>query len=264
MSVSEKRRAVIAGNWKMFKTCAETRRFFEQLVPQIGSVDYCDIVVAPPFTALTAAAEAVRGSAVRLAAQDLYWEPEGAYTGEVSAAMLSEVGCAYGIVGHSERRQLFGETDDGVAKKIAALLSRDLTAIFCVGETLEDRESGNAERHVQSQLRAGLAQLTAPDLSHIIVAYEPVWAIGTGRTATPDVAQQMHATIRNVISDVYGPAAGEVLRILYGGSVKPGNIADLMAQTDIDGALVGGASLEAASFAAIVHYPEAGPGSGGS
>ncbi len=250
------RRGVIAGNWKLFKTRAQTRSFFEALLPTIAGVDHCDVIVAPPFTALSVGAEATRESVVDISSQDVYWEEEGAYTGQVSAPMLREAGCAYSIVGHSERRQLFGETDETVSKKISAVLGQKMKAIVCVGETLEEREGGTAEKLVEKQLRAGLAQLTAPDLSNIIIAYEPVWAIGTGRTATPEIAQQMHASIRDVISEVYDSTVAESLRILYGGSVKPGNIADLMAQPDIDGALVGGASLEAESFAAIIRYTE--------
>ena len=250
------RREIIAGNWKLFKTLAGTRDFFDALLPDIAGVDHCDVIVAPPFTALSAAADAVRGSAVAISAQDVYWEADGAYTGEVSAPMLRDAGCDYSIIGHSERRQLFGETDETVSRKISAVLAQQMKAIVCVGETLEEREGGRAEKLVESQLRAGLAQLTAPGLSNIIVAYEPVWAIGTGRTATPEIAGQMHAAIRGVISETYGETVAESLRILYGGSVKPGSIADLMAQPDIDGALVGGASLDAGSFAAIIRYGE--------
>ncbi len=250
------RRGVIAGNWKLFKTRAQTRSFFEALIPAIAGVDHCDVIVAPPFTALSVAAEVTLGSVVAISSQDVYWEEDGAYTGQVSAPMLREAGCAYSIVGHSERRQLFGETDETVSKKISAVLGQKMKAIVCVGETLGEREGGTAEKLVEKQLRAGLARLTAPDLSNIIVAYEPVWAIGTGRTATPAIAQQMHASIRGVIAEVYDSTVAGSLRILYGGSVKPGNIADLMAQSDIDGALVGGASLEAESFAAIIRYTE--------
>ncbi len=249
------RRPVITGNWKMFKTRAAAREFFDALLPAIAGVDHCDIVVAPPFTALDAAVEAARGSRVAVAAQDLHWESEGAFTGEVSAPMLADAGCAYSIVGHSERRQLFGETDETVRRKIRALMDAGLSAIACVGETLEERESGEAEATVRGQLAGGLAELTGSGLSHIIVAYEPVWAIGTGRTATPDVAAAMHGVIRDAVAGRFGSAEAEALRILYGGSVKPGNIAELMAQPDIDGALVGGASLDAASFESIVRYP---------
>jgi len=248
------RRPVIAGNWKLFKTLAETREFFSAIAPALRGVDHCDIVVAPPFTALQSAVEAARGTEVRIAAQDVYWEPEGAFTGEISAPMLADIGCRYAIVGHSERRQFFGETDQTVSRKIPAVLRSGLQAILCVGETLTERESGDAENTVSQQLRGGMAQLTGSDLSHIIVAYEPVWAIGTGRTATPEIAGHMHAAIRSVIAGDWGAGSAEDLRILYGGSVKPANIGELMAAPDIDGALVGGASLDAKSFAEIVRY----------
>ncbi len=248
------RREIIAGNWKLFKTQAETRAFFDALLPAIAGVDHCDVVVAPPFTVLSAAADAVKGRPVAISSQDVYWEEEGAYTGEVSASMLRDAGCKYAIIGHSERRQLFGETDRTVSRKISAVLAQGMKAIVCVGESLEEREGGTAEKLVKSQLGAGLAQLTASELSNIIVAYEPVWAIGTGQTATPEIAGRMHAAIRGAILESYGQTVAESLRILYGGSVKPGSIADLMAQADIDGALVGGASLDAESFAAIIRY----------
>jgi triosephosphate isomerase len=250
------RRPIIAGNWKLFKTRSQTREFFEAFLPKIDGLEHCDIVVAPPFTALDTAAAAAAGSGVGIAAQDVYWEPEGAFTGEVSAPMLAEVGCTYVIVGHSERRQYFGETDLTVSRKIGAVISGGMKPIVCVGETLEERESGEAEATVRRQLTGGLGPLTPPDLSPIIVAYEPVWAIGTGRTATPEIAQGMHAAIRSAVGEMYGSAPAEALPILYGGSVKPDNIAELMAAPDIDGALVGGASLKPDSFAAIVRYPE--------
>jgi len=248
------RRPVIAGNWKLFKTEAQTREFFSRLVPSIESVDHCDVVVAPPFTSLAAAVDATRGSNVAISAQDVYWEAEGAFTGEISAPMLAELGCGYSIIGHSERRQYFGETDETVSRKIGAVLEAGLKAIVCVGESLAQREAGEAEAVVQKQLTGGLAQLTGPDLSHIIVAYEPVWAIGTGRSATPEIAQTMHRVIRDAVSGLFDSSEAESLRILYGGSVKPDNVAELMAQTDIDGGLVGGASLKAESFEAIIRY----------
>jgi len=250
------RRPIIAGNWKLFKTLRGTREFFGALRPDIDGVDHCEVIVAPPFTVLRTAVEAAEGASIAIAAQDVYWEPEGAFTGEVSAPMLADVGCRYVIIGHSERRQFFGETDQTVSRKIPAVFEAGMQAMVCVGETLAERESGNAETVVSGQLRAGLAQLTAADLSHIIVAYEPVWAIGTGRTATPEIAQVMHRSIRTVIAGAWGDGPASGLRILYGGSVKPANIAQLMAQADIDGALVGGASLDAGAFAQIVRYPE--------
>jgi triosephosphate isomerase len=248
------RRPVIAGNWKMFKTRAETGAFFDAFLPQIRDTSHCDIVVAPPFTAIATAAAKAEGTGVAISGQDVHWESQGAFTGQVSVQMLLEAGCTYTIIGHSERRQLFGETDETVDKKTRAALAGGLKAIVCVGETLAERDAGQALDVVRRQVRQGLGRLTSSDLSHIIVAYEPVWAIGTGRTATPAIAAEMHAAIRKTYAEIYHEAAAGALRILYGGSVKPDNITALMKEEDIDGALVGGASLEAASFAAIVKY----------
>jgi len=238
----------------MYKTRGETSAFFQGLIPQIQSVAHCDIVVAPPFTALATAVEEAARTPVKISAQDVHWEKEGAFTGEVSVRMLREVGCAYTIIGHSERRQYFGETDETVHKKTVAAVAGGLKAIVCVGELLSERDSGQAVEVVRRQVRNGLAGLTGPDLSNIIVAYEPVWAIGTGRTATPEIAAEMHAAIRKTFAEIYNEAAADGLRILYGGSVKPDNISALMKKEDIDGALVGGASLDPASFAAIIKY----------
>ena len=249
------RRPVIAGNWKMFKTRAETSAFFDALIPEIQDIEHCDIVVAPPFTALSTAADEADGTRVKISAQDVHWEKDGAFTGEVSVRMLVEVGCTYTIIGHSERRQFFGETDETVAKKTQAAIAGDLQAIVCVGEMLAERDAGQAIDVVHRQVRNGLGRLTETDLSHIIVAYEPVWAIGTGRTATPAIAAEMHAAIRKTFAEIYNEVAADTLRILYGGSVKPDNITALMKEEDIDGALVGGASLDPASFAAIIKYP---------
>src|SRR5947209_6058876 len=248
------RRPIIAGNWKMFKTRAETRAFFDALIPEIQNVEHCDIVVAPPFTALPTAVDETDGTRVAISAQDVHWEKEGAFTGEVSVRMLRESGCAYTIIGHSERRQFFGEMDETVEKKTRAAVAGGLKAIVCVGELLAERDAGQAVDVVRRQVRDGLGRLTGPDLSHIIVAYEPVWAIGTGRTATPEIAAEMHAEIRKTFAEIYKAAAADALRILYGGSVKPDNISALMKKEDIDGALVGGASLDPASFAAIIKY----------
>jgi triosephosphate isomerase len=248
------RKPVIAGNWKMFKTRAETRAFFDQLMPLVQNVEHCEIVVAPPFPSLATAAVKTEGTRIRIAAQDVFWEPQGAYTGEVSIGMLLDAGCTLTIIGHSERRQYFGETDETVEKKTRAAVAGGLRAIVCVGETLTERDAGKALDVVKRQLREGLGRLTPADLSHIIVAYEPVWAIGTGRTATPAIAAEMHAAIRKTFAEIYNEAAADALRILYGGSVKPDNIVALMKEEDIDGALVGGASLDAASFAAIINY----------
>ena len=248
------RRPIIAGNWKMYKTRQETFAFFRGLIPQIQESRHCEIVVAPPFTALSTAVAEAEGTRIAVSAQDVHWEPQGAFTGEISVKMLIDVGCTYTIIGHSERRQFFGETDETVEKKTLAAVAGGLNAIVCVGETLSERDSGQAVEVVRRQVRNGLGRLTTPDLSHIIVAYEPVWAIGTGRTATPEIAAEMHAAIRKTFTEIFNEAAGNALRILYGGSVKPDNISALMKKEDIDGALVGGASLDPASFAAIIKY----------
>ncbi|PYU32518.1 MAG: triose-phosphate isomerase [Acidobacteria bacterium] len=248
------RRPVIAGNWKMYKTQAETRAFFAALKPQVAGSTHCDIVVAPPYTALAAAVEAVRGSAISIAAQDVHWEKEGAFTGEVSTKMLVEAGCRGVIIGHSERRQYFGETDEAVHKKLKAALEADLVPIVCVGETLKEREAGQTETVLNRQFRGGFSTLTGAEFSRIIIAYEPVWAIGTGRTATPEMAAEAHRFLRQLAAAGFTPERAAGLRILYGGSVKPDNIKGLMAQVEIDGALVGGASLDAQSFASIVNF----------
>jgi len=248
------RRSIIAGNWKMFKTIAETRAFFSSFLPLVADVSHCEIVIAPPFTALAAASLAAAGSRIAVSAQDVYWEKEGALTGEVSLSMLLDAGCTYTIIGHSERRQFFGETDETVNRKTRAAIAGGLQPIVCVGETLTERDAGKASEVVRRQVRNGLAQLTEVDLSPIIVAYEPVWAIGTGRTATPETAAEMHGEIRKTVQEIWGANSASALRILYGGSVKPNNIQELMQREDVDGALVGGASLDPASFAAIVKY----------
>jgi triosephosphate isomerase (TIM) len=248
------RRPIIAGNWKMFKTRSETSAFFDSLIPEILDVEHCDIVVAPPFTVLATAVEEADGTRVAVSSQNVHWEAEGAFTGEISVRMLLDLGCTYAIVGHSERRQYFGETDESVAKRAKSAVKGGLYAIVCVGETLSERDAGQALEVVRRQVREALGQLTASDLSHIIVAYEPVWAIGTGRTATPEIAGEMHAEIRKIFAEIHSPSAADALRILYGGSVKPDNISALMKKEDIDGALVGGASLDPASFARIIKY----------
>ena len=248
------RTPIIAGNWKMFKTLGATRGFFADFLPRVSGVSHCEIVVAPPFTALTAASAAVAGTRVAISSQDVYWEKEGAFTGEVSVPMLLDAGCRYTLIGHSERRQFFGETDETVNRKVRAAIPGGLQPIVCVGETLAERDGGNQVDVVRRQVRSGLAQLTESDLSPIIVAYEPVWAIGTGRTATPETAAEMHGEIRKTIGEIWGGRVAAATRILYGGSVKPDNIKELMRREDIDGALVGGASLDPTSFAAIVKY----------
>lgn len=249
------RRPVIAGNWKMHKTRAETRVFFQRFLPLVADAEHCDILIAPPFTALSTAVEATRGTRVSIAAQDLHWESEGAFTGEISAGMLVEVGCRAVIVGHSERRLLFGESNEQVARKTLAALAAGLVPIVCLGETLPQREQGCAEQVLQRQFEQSLGALTAEQFSRIMIAYEPVWAIGTGRTATPAMAAAMHRFVRRLVAQQGGETVAEQMRILYGGSVRPDNIVALMNEPEIDGVLVGGASLEAESFAAIVQYP---------
>src|ERR1700737_1751167 len=247
-----KRRRVIAGNWKMFKTQAETRAFFAAFVPLVSGARHCDIVVAPPFTAISAAVEATRGGNIAIGGQDVFWEKEGAFTGEIAPPMLVEAGCRYVIIGHSERRQYFGETEETVFKKTKAALVAGLTPIVCVGETLADREA-NRTRHVcDRQFHGGVGALTTEEFSRILVAYEPVWAIGTGRVATPAMAAEAHKFIRQFAAEKFSASLASALCILYGGSVKPDNIQGLMAQEELDGALVGGASLDPKSFGAIV------------
>ena len=239
----------------MYKTVGDAVDTALALKPLVANANHCDVVIAPVFTALKTVADRLEGSNIRVAGQDCSTEvEEGAHTGEVLASMLKDVGARYVIIGHSERRQYYCETDVQVNKKTHAGIKSGLTVIVCVGETLDQREQGSAENVVSTQLSGGLSGLTPSDLDRIIVAYEPVWAIGTGRTATPEQAQEMHAFIRRVFAERHSTAAADALRILYGGSVKPDNIAGLMEQADIDGALVGGASLQAESFAQIVNY----------
>jgi triosephosphate isomerase len=248
-----KRRRVIAGNWKMFKTQAETRAFFAAFLALVRGARHCDIVVAPPFTAINAAVESSRESNVAIGAQDVFWEKEGAFTGEISPPMLVEAGCRYVIIGHSERRQFFGETEESVAKKTRAALAAGLTPIVCVGELLDQREGGHTEEVCERQFLGGPGALTAEEFSRMLIAYEPVWAIGTGKTATPEIAAETHRFLRKCAEKKFSPALAAAVRILYGGSVKPDNIQGLMAQEELDGALVGGASLDAKSFASIVN-----------
>ncbi|MFN2453962.1 MAG: triose-phosphate isomerase [Pyrinomonadaceae bacterium] len=249
------RKPVIAGNWKMYKTVAESVETALALKPLVANANHCEVVIAPVFTALKTVADRLEGSNIAVAGQNCSTEmDEGAHTGEVSANMLRDAGASHVIVGHSERRQYYCETDSFVSRKTQAALVAGLTVIVCIGETLEQREAGTAERVISGQLEGSLSGLTATDLPRIMLAYEPVWAIGTGRTATPEQAQQMHAFIRRVFAESHSPEKAQSLRILYGGSVKPDNVAGLMKETDIDGALVGGASLQADSFAQIVNY----------
>ncbi len=244
----------IAGNWKMHKTVGEAVSLAEALAPRVDGLAGVEVAVAPPFTALAATGKALAGSAVRLAAQTMHEAAQGAYTGEVSTAMLRDVGCTYVILGHSERRQLFGETDQGVGRKARAALAAGLAPIVCVGETLAEREAGETLAVVERQTRAAVTGLPADAWGTVVLAYEPVWAIGTGRVATTAQAQEVHAHLRAVLTAVGGEAAAGATRILYGGSVKPDNVRDLMAQPDVDGALVGGASLDAETFASIARF----------
>jgi triosephosphate isomerase len=242
----------IAGNWKMFKTVHEAVVFAKELRSLVKDVTGVDVVVAPPFTAVHAAAEALRNANVGVAAQDLYWEREGAFTGEISAAMIKDAGAEYVIIGHSERRRLFGETDATVNRKVMAAIGGGLTPIVCVGETLEDRDRNETFVVLDRQIKDGLDRLTGDRLAGLVVAYEPVWAIGTGRNATAAQAEEAHLHIRTRLRQWFGGDAADRCRVIYGGSVKPDNIAELIAEPDVDGALVGGASLDVKGFADIV------------
>ncbi|MDQ0285144.1 triosephosphate isomerase [Desulfofundulus luciae] len=243
---------LLAGNWKMYKTVAEAVEFVRRLKEALSGVRGVEVAVCPPFTALYAVARELAGSNIALGAQNMYWVEEGAYTGEVSPVMLKEIGCRYVILGHSERRQYFGENDENVNAKVKAALKHGLVPIVCVGERLEEREAGHTEEVIAGQVRRSLAGLSGTELAGLVVAYEPVWAIGTGRTALPEDAQQVNAFIRHLLAGMGGREAARQVRIQYGGSVKPENAAELLGQPDIDGALVGGASLKVDSFAAIV------------
>lgn len=248
------RRPLIAGNWKLYKSLAEARAFVEELKPLIVDCKDVDVVIAPVFTAISAVASVAAESEIKVAAQDCFWESEGAFTGEVSPKLLKDAGSSHVIIGHSERRQYFAETDETVNLKTKAALSEGLVVLLCVGETLNERESDATLRIIEKQVVGGLRGISASDLPNLVIAYEPVWAIGTGKTASKEQAQEVHAAIRNLIAELYSPVAAESMRILYGGSVKPENIKELMEQEDIDGALVGGASLNPASFANIIRF----------
>jgi triosephosphate isomerase len=250
-----KRRRFIAGNWKMYKNRAETRAFFDAFKPLVASAGRCDIVIAPPYTSLHVAVEAAKGTKIGISAQNLDWRKEGAFTGEVSAEMLADAGCQYVIIGHSERRQFFGETDCLVGQKCKTAVDAGLTPIVCVGELLADREEGRTEGVLSQQFIAGPGSLTPDEFSRILLAYEPVWAIGTGKVATPEIAAAAHKFLRRCVADQFSAEHASAVRILYGGSVKPENIQGLLAQEELDGALVGGASLVAESFAQIVNCP---------
>jgi triosephosphate isomerase len=238
----------------MYKTQAETRAFFDAFKPLVAETRSCDIIIAPPFTSLSVAVESARGTQIGIAAQNAFWEPEGAFTGEISMRMVADTGARAIIIGHSERRQHFAETDHTVNRKLKAALAANLTPIVCVGESLGEREANHTESVLRKQFDGSLHALTAAEFSRILLAYEPVWAIGTGKTATPEIASEVHEFLRNLAAERFSPEQASAIRILYGGSVKPDNIKGLMAQAEIDGALVGGASLDAKSFAAIVNF----------
>ncbi|MFQ5882717.1 MAG: triose-phosphate isomerase [Candidatus Methylomirabilales bacterium] len=249
-----KRTPLIAGNWKMSQTTADAVALVECLQELLEDVEEVEVVVCPPFTALPAVARVLQSSQIGLGAQNMHWEKEGAYTGEVSPVMLTDLGCQHVILGHSERRQYFGETDLQVNRKLRAALQHRLTPIFCIGETLVERENGRTLQVVEGQLQGGLTGISAEEAGRIVIAYEPVWAIGTGHTATPEQAVEVHASIRKRLAGMWGEAVAAKVRILYGGSVKPDNIDVLMAEEEIDGALVGGASLRADAFARIIQF----------
>ena len=243
---------IIAGNWKMYKTVGETVKYVKEFRDVVKGISDVEIVIAPPFTALHVAADAARNSNVCVAAQDMYWEREGAFTGEISGPMIREAGAEYVIIGHSERRTLFGETDASVNRKLAAAFAAGLTPIVCIGETLDQRERGETFDVLDRQIKKGLEGVTAEQMSQLVVAYEPVWAIGTGRNATPGQAAEAHGHIRQRLRSWFGTEAAELCHVIYGGSVKVDNIRDLIAQDNVDGALVGGASLDVRGFAEIV------------
>jgi triosephosphate isomerase len=249
------RKPLMAGNWKMYKAPADTTAFFEKFLPLVAASKHCDVLICPPFVNIAAAVQAAKGSNVGVGGQNLYWSTkEGAFTGEISGAMLVAAGCSSVIIGHSERRQFFGETDETVLKRTLAALESGLQPIVCVGERLEEREAGGTNAVLETQFREGVSKLTPEQFAQVVIAYEPVWAIGTGKTATPDMAADAHRALRGLVEAAYGKAAAAAVRVLYGGSVKPDNVKGLMAKTEIDGALVGGASLEAVSFASIVNF----------
>jgi triosephosphate isomerase len=248
------RRPLIAGNWKMHKTGPEAVLTATALKPLVAEAADVDIMIAPTFTALAQVSEAISGSNIGLGAQNLYWESQGAFTGEISAEMIKATGCQYVIIGHSERRQFFGETDQTINRKIERASQAGLIPVFCIGETEAQREAGETFSVLDKQVKNGLESLFPENLQNLVVAYEPVWAIGTGKTATTEQAQEVHAHLRQSFADAYGAEFAEKLRILYGGSVKPSNVIELMAMPDIDGALVGGASLDPESFSQLVNF----------
>jgi triosephosphate isomerase len=252
--MDQRRRPIIAGNWKMNKTTTEASDLAARLVALVAGVLDRDIVLAPPFTAISAVAAVIKGTNMVLAAQNMFWEDKGAFTGEISAEMLLDLGCKYVIIGHSERRQFFGETDETVNKKVRQALNKGLHPIICVGELLKEREAGSANEVIDRQITGALKDVNAAEMQKMVIAYEPVWAIGTGKTATPEQANEIHSFIRKQVEITYGRTVADSLRIQYGGSVTPENVSTLMAMPDIDGALVGGASLKPESFASLVTF----------
>ncbi len=250
----KKRVPLIAGNWKMNKTVEEAVSIVGELKSKVADIHDREVLVCPPYVSLVVMKELLKNSKIKLGAQNMYYEKSGAFTGEISASMLKSAGCEYVIIGHSERRQLFGETNESVNKKMAAALANGLIPIVCVGETLEQRENNETFQVIEKQLKVGLAGLNQQDSSGIVIAYEPVWAIGTGKTATPQQAEEVHKFIRDTYSSMYGSESAESVRILYGGSVKSDNVSDIIKQPDIDGALVGGASLKADEFSKIARF----------
>jgi triosephosphate isomerase len=253
-NATPQRRPLMAANWKMYKTVQQANDFLKEFLPAIAGVNNVDVVLCPPFTSIGQTVQAVASSTVAVGAQNMNDNDEGAFTGEISGAMLNAAGCKYVIVGHSERRQIFGETDEIVNKKILAALKHNLIPIVCVGESLAERDGNQTLSVVGRQVRAALANIPSAETQKLVIAYEPIWAIGTGRTATPQQAQQVHLAIRDILKDQYGSMTSLSIRILYGGSVKPENIAELMACEDIDGGLVGGASLKPDSFRSIINF----------
>lgn len=246
------RKKIIAGNWKMNKDLNESQNLISGIINGLGSDDKCDVIVCPPFTSLNDVNLLLKNTQVKLGAQNMFYEDSGAYTGEISASMLKSVGCEFVILGHSERRAIFGETDELINKKIKKAIENELSVIFCIGETLSQRENNTTKDVIRLQVINGLLNISRQDLKNIVIAYEPIWAIGTGKTATPEQAQEVHSFIRALIKENYSNESAEELIIQYGGSVKPDNAATLLSQTDIDGALVGGACLKADSFLSII------------
>lgn len=246
------RKKIIAGNWKMNNDLNESQSLVSGIISGLGNDDKCEVIVCPPFTSLNEVHSLVKNSPVKLGAQNMFFEESGAYTGEVSANMLKSVGCEYVILGHSERRTIFGESDEWINNKIRKAIESGLKVIFCIGETLAQREEGETDSVVKNQIINGLQNITSENLKTITIAYEPIWAIGTGKTASPEQAQEVHEFIRNLIEEIYSKESAENLIIQYGGSVKPDNAASLLSQPDIDGALVGGACLKTASFLSII------------